>query len=299
MCSHACAGASAAEKQQLSPKCSELNENMQQSSGHIELIIGPMFAGKTTELHQRTKRYQHANHRCVVVKFSGDDRYTSDAATCTHDGTTLQSKAGGIQTIAARSIGEVMQVLIPYSMVAIDEGQFFQDIAESADALANLGKIVVVSALDGTFERKPFNSILSLIPLAESVQKMTAVCKMCFQTAHFSKRTTGDTAVEVIGGKDMYIPVCRSCYHKTTPLLPVYKASIACLSPAAMLQPVQSISKCFTKKEMSAAIEAFCILRSHSMKLLMQELPCVASAGSNGAPLFKSGKQQHVDCAFA
>ena len=34
-----------------------------------------MFAGKTTELHQRVKRYHHACHQCIVVKFAGDSRY--------------------------------------------------------------------------------------------------------------------------------------------------------------------------------------------------------------------------------
>ena len=286
MCSHACAGASAAEKQQLSPKCSELNENMQQSSGHIELIIGPMFAGKTTELQQRVKRYRQANHQCIVVKFAGDDRYTSDAATCTHDGTKLQGKAGGIQTVAARSLAEVMQALTPYSVVAIDEGQFFRDIAEAADALANQGKIVVVSALDGTFERKPFDSILSLIPLAESVHKMTAVCKLCFRTAHFSKRTTNDTAVEVIGGEDMYIPVCRACYHKPTPLLSGAEDAVACTGtlPASCPSPAALPVTCCKKEDAGDGIGALCsFMRSRNFQALMQELIRSACADSHSA----------------
>ena len=259
-----------------------------------------MFAGKTTELQQRVKRYRQANHQCIVVKFAGDDRYTSDAATCTHDGTKLQGKAGGIQTVAARSLAEVMQALKPYSVVAIDEGQFFRDIAEAADALANQGKIVVVSALDGTFERKPFDSILSLIPLAESVHKMTAVCKLCFRTAHFSKRTTNDTAVEVIGGEDMYIPVCRSCYHKSTPSLTAPNAAVPCLPPAAsLLEPQRPTSKCLTTSEMSAKIVALCsILSRHKLHQLIQEPPCAASAGSSGALFLKSGLRKHVGSVF-
>ena len=53
-----------------------------------------------------------------------------------------------------------------YDVVGIDEGQFFPDVVEFCDEAANLGKTVVVAALDGTFERKPFGNIVSLIPLA-------------------------------------------------------------------------------------------------------------------------------------
>jgi thymidine kinase len=172
-----------------------------------------MFAGKTTELQRRVKRYQHANQRCLIVKFSGDNRYTEEDVTCTHDGAKLHSKEGSIKTIAASTLAQLQDMMSPYSVVAIDEGQFFPDVVEVCDALANSGKIVVVSALDGTFERQPFNNILNLIPMAESVQKITAVCKVCFRDAHFSKRITADKRVEVIGGADMYIPVCRDCFH--------------------------------------------------------------------------------------
>jgi thymidine kinase len=203
-------------------------------SGHIELILGPMFAGKTTELQRRIKRYQHANQRCLIVKFAGDNRYTDEEVTCTHDGAKLHSKEGSIKTIAASTLGQLQDMMSPFSVVAIDEGQFFPDVVEVSDALANSGKIVVVSALDGTFERRPFNNILNLIPMAESVHKITAVCKVCFRDAHFSKRITADTRVEVIGGSDMYIPVCRDCYHAPYSSSPFSPTATGAQSPVPM-----------------------------------------------------------------
>jgi len=68
--------------------------------------------------------------------------------------------------------------------------------------MAHDGKIVVVAALDGTFQRKPFGRVLELIPLAEEVTKLNAVCMMCFQDAPFSRRIGSETEVEVIGGAD-------------------------------------------------------------------------------------------------
>ena len=224
----------------LSPlsRCSSPFGRMQ--SGHIELILGPMFAGKTTELQRRVKRYQHANQRCLIVKFAGDNRYTEEEVTCTHDGAKLHSKEGSIKTIAASTLGQLQDMMSPFSVVAIDEGQFFPDVVEVCDALANSGKIVVVSALDGTFERRPFNNILNLIPMAESVQKITAVCKICFRDACFSKRITADTRVEVIGGADMYIPVCRDCFHAPYASSPFASTATGAHSPVLMMNSVST-----------------------------------------------------------
>lgn len=79
---------------------------------------------------------------------------------------------------------------------------------------AQEGKIVVVAALDGTFQRKPFGNVLELVPVAEKVTKLSAVCMICCKKdAHFTRRRTSETKIEVIGGKEMYQAVCRGCYQ--------------------------------------------------------------------------------------
>merc|ERR1711959_191235 len=85
-----------------------------------------------------------------------------------------------------------------YDVIGIDEGQFFPDLIEFCDEMANKGKTIVIAALDGDFQRKPFGRVLELVPKAESVQKLNAVCQLCYADAPFTKRTTSDTAVEVI-----------------------------------------------------------------------------------------------------
>lgn len=75
------------------------------------------------------------------------------------------------------------------NVVAIDEGQFFPDLVEFAERLANEGHVVIVAALDGTFQRKPFGSVLELIPMAEKVDKLSAVCIDCGREAAFTRRT--------------------------------------------------------------------------------------------------------------
>ena len=52
-----------------------------------------------------------------------------------------------------------------------------------------------------------------LVPRAESVTKLTSVCSVCSAEASFTKRLSHveDDAVELIGGTESYIPVCRGC----------------------------------------------------------------------------------------
>ena len=87
---------------------------------------------------------------------------------------------------------------------------------EKAELMAAQGKIVVMSALSGSFQRKPFNDVLDLIPKAEKIKYLNAICKICSGPAAFSMRTVLDDRVELIGGEDSYIPVCRECFNFKT-----------------------------------------------------------------------------------
>lgn len=71
---------------------------------------------------------------------------------------------------------------------------------------------MLVAALDGTFERKAFGRIIDLIPLAERVSKLCAVCVYCTREAAFTKRIIESKEIQLIGGDDMYKPVCRECF---------------------------------------------------------------------------------------
>jgi len=97
-------------------------------------------------------------------------------------------------------------------VIGLDEAQFMKGSVEFAERWANAGKVVIVAALDATFERKPFGRMLELVPLAEQVQKLNAVCMLCHREASFTKRIGSETAVEVIGGSDMYLSTCRACF---------------------------------------------------------------------------------------
>ena len=76
-----------------------------------------------------------------------------------------------------------------FDVLGIDEGQFFSDIVEVAEEAANNGKIVIISSLQGTFLRGVFPNILALLPKCEKIKKLTAICKLCKESASFTFRT--------------------------------------------------------------------------------------------------------------
>jgi hypothetical protein len=73
-----------------------------------------------------------------------------------------------------------------------------------------------MSVLSGTSFRKPFNDVLDLIPKCEKVKQLQAICKICSYPASFTLRTTASEEIELIGGGDLYMPVCRECFNFKT-----------------------------------------------------------------------------------
>lgn len=176
-----------------------------QFCGQIQLILGPMFSGKSTELLRRIRRYVVCNLSCLVIKYKKDNRY-SEKNMSTHDLQMYEAEA-------AESLIPLIPKASKFQVIAVDEGQFFPDITVFCEEMANEGKIVIIAALDGDFERKRFGDILSLIPKSEHVVKLHAVCKGCKKDAAFSHRLTSEKQQQVIGSVN-YVALCRQCYNE-------------------------------------------------------------------------------------
>ncbi|MFB9071197.1 thymidine kinase [Citricoccus parietis] len=172
--------------------------------GRIEVITGPMFAGKTEELMRRVRRATIAGLRVLVVNHALDDR---------RGASTVSSHAGG--RIPARSVNGSADLwrlvdgtdrtdgpgVGTLDLLAIDEAQFFgADLVPVAIDLAGRGVTVVVSGLCLTFDDQPFEPLPALMASAESVTKLLAVCAVCGADAAFHRRVDGtETAVPVAG----------------------------------------------------------------------------------------------------
>jgi thymidine kinase len=128
-----------------------------------------------------------------------------------------------------------------FDCIGIDEGQFFPDLVSWCEACANRGKVVIVAALDGDYQRRPFGPVLHLVPLAEDVCKLTAVCMRCHQPASFSQKLVLSAAESVvdIGGAEKYRAVCRTCFftEHTEDAVPVTPSRV---SPVSLSKPTFS-----------------------------------------------------------
>ena len=170
----------------------------------LVLILGCMFSGKTTELLRRVDKLTAIGKKVLLVHHSIDTRVQQNYVK-TH---------GGIQKVGKEysSLEEIPYH--EYDAVAIDEGQFFQDITTIIPHLDST--LIIVSALNGTFDRKNFGKIHELLPHVDDLIFKTAYCAKCstINTAMFSKRLTKNKNVLDVGASDKYAAVCRSCYQK-------------------------------------------------------------------------------------
>lgn len=196
----------------------DVNEPLEMT---LDVITGPMFAGKSTELLRRLRRFEHAGRVCVLIKWKGDVRYSEVAkyselvndsetgpvdAVVTHD---LHSR----RAVSALSLSDAFgscAAVASADVICIDEGQFFPDIVEMTWEWAKT-KVVIVSCLDGTFEQEPFPNVARLFSKADTITKLSAVCTTCKRDAPFTRRKGGSSPLITIGGSELYAPCCRDC----------------------------------------------------------------------------------------
>lgn len=55
------------------------------NKGHIELICGPMFSGKSSYLMDKVRRLRIAKKNVLVLNFQLDDRYSEKDVVSSHD----------------------------------------------------------------------------------------------------------------------------------------------------------------------------------------------------------------------
>lgn len=164
-----------------------------------------MFSGKTKTLIELIQGYQSDRKKVVVFKPKLDDRY-ADEAIVSHD--KDETRAYGISRPA-----EMLDLFHRADVVAIDEVQFFDNsIVEVCETIANFGKTVIVAGLDLDYLGQPFGSMPQLMSIADEIIKLNSVCTFCSGRARFSHRISKDQGIVVLGEKDKYVPLCRSCY---------------------------------------------------------------------------------------
>ena len=180
--------------------------------GYIEVVIGPMYSGKSEELIRRIKRAKIAKQNIVVFKPSIDNRY-SECDVVSHSGDSVNAIPISNPKEIYNFIDEKTQV------VGIDEVQFFdEEIVNIAVDLADRGIRVIAAGLDMDFKGEPFGPTPRLLAIAEFVDKIQAICSVCGQPATRSQRLINgepakyDDPIIQTGAIESYEARCRKCH---------------------------------------------------------------------------------------
>lgn len=183
------------------------NTKMSQRQPYLEIILGPMYSGKTSKILDLYKQYKYCNISVLVINHALDKRYHEEYLS-THD----QKMIPCIQTQYLQEL-ENNATLENAEVILINEGQFFDDLYVFVKQQLKNGKKIYVCGLDGDFERKKFGQMLDIIPLCDKVYKLHSLCADCRDgtPALFSLRVVEERDQLLIGSNN-YKPVCRNCY---------------------------------------------------------------------------------------
>lgn len=189
-----------------------MNESLQirtfKKSGHIEVVCGSMFSGKTEELIRRIRRAEIAKQRVKVFKPKIDTRY-SDMEIVSHSEQSYPSEM-------IENAEEILEKSFDHEVIGIDEAQFFDEkIVDVCQRLADSGKRVIVAGLDQDYRAQPFDPMPKLLAVAEYVTKAMAICVICGAPANRTQRNTASSDKVLVGAKDHYEARCR--LHHTIP----------------------------------------------------------------------------------
>lgn len=181
--------------------------------GWIEVICGPMFAGKSEELIRRVKRMEYARQKYICFKPSIDNRY-SENEIVSHS----NRKTKSVNITCAKDIYK--HIDNTYTAIVVDEVQFLdEDIINVCSDLADKGYRVIVGGLDSDFKGEPFNITAALMAKAEFITKLTAICVKCGAPGTRTQRIVNgkpanyDDPIIIVGASQLYEPRCRHCHE--------------------------------------------------------------------------------------
>lgn len=179
----------------------------------LEIITGCMFSGKSTELIKRINRHKLLGRKVLSVTHSCDKRYSNKDDIVTHD--MVSTSAIAVDNLNDIDIKDA-------DVICVEEAQFFNDlyliIRSWISGIYQRPKIIIICGLDGDYKADPFMDLLKLIPLADNIVKLQALCMDCCDgtPANFSKRISNNVSDDnrlLVGSSDSYKSVCRRHFY--------------------------------------------------------------------------------------
>lgn len=180
-----------------------LSGRLNRMSGTLEVITGPMFAGKTQTLLARVRLASSRGLRTGLYKPITDTRVAS-AEVKTHAGDKMAAEW-------CQPDGSTIDTSL--DLIALDEVQFFHPgIVSLLLSCVKSGSSIVVAGLDLTSTGEPFGPMPALMAVADHIEKLTAPCSVCGGVGTRSYRRSASTDTILIGGADFYEPRCLPCF---------------------------------------------------------------------------------------
>ena len=177
--------------------------------GSLEVIAGPMFAGKTSALLARARTL---DGEVMLIKPSFDTRY-GICEIKTHDGISANAfnLTNTSEILNSKNVDAADYILF-------DEIQFFKapnfegDIIACIETLRDRHINVVCCGLDLNWKGVPFDIVADLRKLADKYTPLLARCAVCNAPAPYShKRRANNVDIE-LGAEDLYEPRCPKHY---------------------------------------------------------------------------------------
>jgi len=168
--------------------------------------MGGMFSEKSSELLRQVRLEQVLGRKAIVVVPDIDTRVD------THIYTHSQGTNTGVEAHPLPTTGLATLDIHAVDVIAVDEAQFFTGLVTSVTLFLNAGKVVWVAGLNGDFRQRAMGDLLKLIPMADNVLYLRALCLLCNDKtkASFTKRLDSNNENVVdIGTADKYVAVCR------------------------------------------------------------------------------------------
>uniref|UniRef100_A0A6C0B6P5 thymidine kinase n=1 Tax=viral metagenome TaxID=1070528 RepID=A0A6C0B6P5_9ZZZZ len=193
-----------------------ISENYGNEDGYLELILGPMFSGKTTRILEIYNHYSFIQKRVMVINYAEDKRY-HETMLSTHDHKMIPCTLSvDLKLMWTNPNHKNYSEMHCADVILINEGQFFPELKSTViDMVERCNKTVYICGLDGDFRRNKFGELLDLEPFCDNIIKLKSLCSTCRngKRALFSHRIT-DEVDQVSIGSHNYVPLCRGCYKK-------------------------------------------------------------------------------------
>jgi thymidine kinase len=182
------------------------------SCGSLTVIHGPMFAGKTSTLLMKLGAAcaTQGGDKCLLISSNKDHRpeLNQSGILSTHSA-VISTKTSNEIKINKLSEADTKGI----EVIAIDEAQFFERLKEYILKWIKEGKDVYISGLTLTSEGAIFGEILSIIPFADKIYRLEAICSLCIKEGGHKKPAILTKCIEtktcdVMIGANKYIPLC-------------------------------------------------------------------------------------------